>query len=92
MTPLRWDRLPLSLEQRLSFAEMTNSKSESVKVATKSKTRELRARLEIKQLRAEDEQFIWNNPAKVPAHARSSLRSLVWLALAPIEERRKSLG
>lgn len=91
VTPLRWDRLPLSLEQRLQFGEMkTDAKVESAKIAAKSKPRELKSRLEIKQLRPEDEQYIWENPAKVPAHARSSLRSLVWLAHCA-EESRKSV-
>lgn len=93
ITPLRWDLLPLSLEQRIQFAETkVDAKLESVKVVTKSKPRELKARLEIKQLRTDDEQYIWSNPDKVPAHVRASLRSLVWLALAPVEARRQVLS
>jgi hypothetical protein len=93
VTPLRWDRLPLSLEQRIQFGEMkSDAKLESVKVAAKSKPRELKARLEIKQLRPEDEQYIWDNPQKVPAHVRPSLRSLVWLALSPVEARRNVMA
>lgn len=93
ITPLRWDLLPLSLEQRIQFGEMkSEAKLEAVKVTAKSKPRELKNRLEIKQLRAEDEQYIWDNAAKVPAHVRGSLRSLVWLALAPIEARRTVLA
>jgi len=93
ITPLRWDRLPLSLEQRIQFGEIKgDGKHEAVKITAKSKPRELKSRLEIKELRAEDEQFIWDNPAKIPPHVRSSLRSLVWLALAPAEGRREILA
>ncbi len=93
ITPLRWDLLPLSLEQRIQFGDMkADAKLEAVSVTTKSKPRELKARLEIKQLRPEDEQYIWDNAAKIPAHVRPSLRSLVWLALAPVDARRNALG
>lgn len=93
ITPLRWDMMPLSLEQRIRFSAMKpDAALEPVKLTMKSTPRELQARLEIKQLRIQDEDFIWENPEKIPATARESLRTLVWLALVSIDARRKVLA
>lgn len=97
ITPLRWDLLPLSLAERLEFNEM-RTKPAGLAAAelnlpnAKSPTRVLPVRIEIKSLKAEDEEYIWNNPGKVPVAARPSLRSLVWLAMAPDDYRQSILA
>lgn len=95
VTPLRWDLLPLSLESRITFNSMPMpalQDTDPVKVGVKSKPRVLVSQLQIKTLKASDEEFIWNNPDKVPEQVRGSLRSLVWLALSPVDYRTKILG
>ena len=93
VTPLRWDTLPLGLAERLALTEFRAMHAdEAAAPKAKSPARSLPVRFEIKSLKLEDEEYLWNNPEKVPANLRSSLRSLVWLALAPDDYRQNVLA
>lgn len=82
ITPLRWDLLPLNLENRLKFMEMPDEASSApAKIAKASAKRVLKDKIQIKKLTPADENFVWENPGKVPADARKELASLVWLGL-----------
>ncbi|HMN67248.1 MAG TPA: hypothetical protein PKC28_01795, partial [Bdellovibrionales bacterium] len=73
VTPLRWDLLPLSLEDRIRFNEMKveqKESSEPLKLAVKSKPRLLQSKLHVRVLRGEDEEFLWRNSDRVPEHVR----------------------
>lgn len=96
ITPMRWDLLPLSLEQRLTFSEMKmpteTSNLAPLELTTKSAARVLPNRLQLRGLKVEDEVYLWENSAKVSSENRSSLKTLVWLALTPTEYRQKVLA
>lgn len=92
VSPMRWDVLPLSLEQRIQFAQMKTTPEDQnapIKIALQSKPRELTEKLRIRALRPEDEQYLWDNADKIPETVRGSLRSLVWLARAPVDYQQK---
>lgn len=86
ITPMRWDLLPLDLEKRLKFMDISEDSSEkpkAIKIAKASAPRKLKEKLQIKKLTPADENFAWSHPSKVPAEARRELPSLVWLGLCP---------
>ena len=95
VTPLRWDLLPLSLSERIEFAKIESSPSGDIKpieLKAKSKARVLPMKLDVKQLSAEDEEYIWTNAESIPQDLRSSLKTLAWLAMAPLEYRQSILS
>lgn len=93
LTPMRWDGLNLSLEERLKFRDVKpNTGADWPKLFKASKPRELPVRLQLKSLRPEDEMYLSQNYQNVPKDLRASLRSLVWLAMAPLEDRRRALA
>lgn len=95
ITPLRWDLLPLDLEERLKFMEVSDDsaeKSKAPKVGKSSSPRKLKEKLQIKKLTPADENFAWSNPSKVPAESRAELPSLIWLGLCPSEKIASVLG
>ncbi len=95
VTPLRWDHLPISLSDRLKATLAMNNATSKPVVAAPLKASSLRPlprRLEVKALSPDDETFLWSNPAMVQPDLRSSLKTLVWLALCPKEVREATLG
>lgn len=102
LTPLRWEYLPISLSDRVTMTvnvseAMANGASaqldvSKVVVSQRSAPRELPMPLDVKSISAEDEIFIWNNAQTLPAYMRTALSTLVWLAISPIETRKKVLG
>lgn len=95
LTPMRWDLLPISLEDRLklsSLRQATTKKLAAAASVTKSALRELPISLEIDTLSAEDEAFIWKNHQTIPEQLRGSLKTLAWLALSSLDYRTKVLG
>ena len=96
ITPLRWDKLPISLSDRLKATLAMNESQEQAPIQAvplkASKWRELPRRLEVKSMTDEDEAFLWQNPDSVHPSLRGSLKTLVWLALAPLAARERILG
>lgn len=96
VTPLRWDLLPLSLSERMKMTNSMNTAVEAKPAAAQSlkpsTLRDLPRKLEVKTLTADDEKFLWENPATVPANLRSGLKTLAWLAMAPLDYRQSVLS
>lgn len=89
ITPLRWDLLPLRLAERLEFSRTSLSIADvaaptsRARIAKASAPRALPMKFEVKSLTIADEQYLYENPSAVPVEIRRSIKTLVWLALAP---------
>ena len=94
ITPMRWDLLPIGLPERIKFSQASLAAvddSKPVKVDKKSQPRVLAMKLEVKTLLPEDESYVFENADSIPRETRSSLRTLAWFALAPLDYRQSIL-
>lgn len=92
VSPIRMDHLELSLEERLKMAASTEvKKNVEVKGLVASAPRVLAQKLRIATLSEADELYLFKNHASIHQESREQLKSLVWLALVPVEQRRKIL-
>jgi|GEM_PF-2231665 len=93
LSPLRQRNLPISLKTRLTCA--VERADEGVSVAKfpdrQSAKRVLPFLQQFGDLSFEDETTILHNPSFVPESMRPQLKSLVWLALRPLDHRQKIL-
>jgi hypothetical protein len=91
VSPLRLDYVELTLEERLKIAANTKRATVEVKAFAPSAPRVFAPKLRLKSLTEADELYLFNNHDKINSDARAQLKSLVWLAVAPQEQRRKIL-
>ncbi len=96
LTPLRWENLPISLADRMKLTMMASRSAaavaeEKIPVTQRSAPRDLPMRLVVKKLTIADEIYVMHNAHDIPAHMRSALHTLAWLALCPIAYRKKAL-
>ncbi len=99
LSPLRLRSLPLKLEDRLQYVVNANEGGKPNARSAKfsfpdraSEPRKLGAQLDVHQLTAEDELYVFKHSKDVPASTRSSIQTLAWLALRSLNYRKDILG
>lgn len=95
ITPMRWDLLPISLPERIKFSQASLAAvddTKPVKIDKRSQPRVLAMKLEVKTLLPEDESYVFENADSIPRETRSSLKTLAWFALAPLDYRQSILS
>ena len=94
LSPIRQATLPLTLQERLKcISEPVKTRAQMVAMpTTKSTKRTLATVKRFGELSFDDEMAILQSPSMIPETLKSSMRSLVWLALKPLEERQKALA
>jgi hypothetical protein len=97
LSAMRSRALKFTLGERLALMKATNADqlrptTPAVAPSSRSAARKLPPSIEIPDLSEADEQYLFDNPASVPADLRSSMRSLVWLALSPQPVRAAALA
>ncbi len=94
LSPMRQKTLPISLKTRLACA--AENLDEKTKVPAFPERESAKRVLEVIQqfgdLTQEDETTLLHNPLLVSESLRPQIRSLVWLALKPLETRQKILS
>jgi hypothetical protein len=94
LSPMRQKTLPISLKTRLACA--AENLDEKTKVPAfpdkESPKRVLQVIQQFGDLTQEDETTLLHNPLLVSESLRPQIRSLVWLALKPLETRQKILS
>jgi hypothetical protein len=91
VSPLRLDYVELSLEERLKISANAKKVNADTKSLPVSPPRVFAPKLRLASLSPADELFLFKNYSKIQLEARTQLKTLVWLAVAPIESRRKVL-
>jgi hypothetical protein len=93
LSPLRQRNLPISLKTRLTCSgEIADESTKGLKYPDRaSAKRELPVAQQFGDLSFDDETTILHNPSFVPDAMRPQLKSLVWLALRPLEFRQRAL-
>lgn len=94
LSPIRQSTLPLSLQERLACLAEPSLPREKLAALPdrKSAKRRLEQSQRIGLVTLEDENTILHNPNLLPERMRRGVRSLVWLALKPFEERQRVLA
>lgn len=99
LSPLRLRSLPLKLEDRLQYVVNANEGGKPNARSAKfsfpdrpSEPRKLGAQLDVHQLTAEDELYVFKHSKEVPASTRASIPTLAWLALRSLNYRKDILA
>jgi hypothetical protein len=93
LSPMRQITLPLSLKTRLDcLSESARQKThKEIKIEKESVARNLPRLQQFGELSYDDETTLLHNPHMVEEQLKPQIRSLVWLALRPLDYRQKIL-